>query len=500
MLMRRGVCDVCVNPLYSYLMLAIGLTPLALGCAPADSDADGVPVPLDCADDDPEIHPNAVERCDGLDNNCDGVVDRDAVDQRTFYADIDGDGFGDPAAPIQACTVPKGAVLEATDCAPTDPASHPNAQEQVTDGVDNNCNGQVDEMVCPEAPEPKQYAALLGAPVPHTFCTPKPDDGQCAPASTVRPHRLIRAYQKVNPRDPISALGAPQVQWRVRGDVCGPTARRPQECCYVFTAEARVTWSPEALNGSGELGTSGPIKPVHGRPLRVHGTPRVATIVSQGAWLDTSQTDATALTPEQRSRVGTHWLVAATMEHASVASFAMFTMDLMALGAPSEMIEQAVQAQQDEVNHAKACFTLASQYLDAPHGPGPLCLSGVTVGTHTLEEVLVQTLRDGCINETLAAAEARWLLARVQDVALREILSTIAEEEAAHAALAWRFVRWALQQNPALAQTLTRVIQDQAQSMAQAQGCDGEDAWMAAYGCMPAKERHSYVRRARCVQ
>jgi hypothetical protein len=83
-----------------------------------DDDGDGFSeAEGDCDDTDPAIHPGAQEVVDGIDNDCDGLVDDD----------LDGDGY--PAA---------------EDCDDTNPAIHPGAKENCTDGIDNNCNGYID--------------------------------------------------------------------------------------------------------------------------------------------------------------------------------------------------------------------------------------------------------------------------------------------------------------------------------------------------------------------
>jgi Putative metal-binding motif len=101
----------------------------------------------DCNDDDAAIHPGAAELCDGVDNNCDGLVD-DADPtveaSATFYRDADGDGYGDPNSAQHACAAPAGFVTDATDCDDTASAVHPGATE-VCDGIDNNCNGLIDD-------------------------------------------------------------------------------------------------------------------------------------------------------------------------------------------------------------------------------------------------------------------------------------------------------------------------------------------------------------------
>ena len=102
-----------------------------------DDDGDGHFFPADCDDQDPELNPGALEICDGIDNNCDGNVD-----DLPLFADADGDGFGDPAQPLP-CGTP-GGVENSSDCDDSSAAVNPIATE-VCDGVDNDCDGQVDE-------------------------------------------------------------------------------------------------------------------------------------------------------------------------------------------------------------------------------------------------------------------------------------------------------------------------------------------------------------------
>ncbi len=63
-----------------------------------------------------------------------------------YYRDADGDGYGDPGFPICAgATKPAGYSIKRTDCDDTNAAIHPGASDSACDGLDNNCNLQIDE-------------------------------------------------------------------------------------------------------------------------------------------------------------------------------------------------------------------------------------------------------------------------------------------------------------------------------------------------------------------
>ena len=97
----------------------------------------------DCDDDDPAINPGATETCDGIDNNCNGEADEGAL--TTYYADTDGDGFGDPLVSSEACEAPTGYVEDGTDCDDAEATTYPDAEELCSDSVDNDCDTGVDE-------------------------------------------------------------------------------------------------------------------------------------------------------------------------------------------------------------------------------------------------------------------------------------------------------------------------------------------------------------------
>ncbi len=110
-----------------------------------DADGDGYGISEDCDDTDAEIHPGAVELCDGVDNDCDGEIDgAAATGGPVWFADLDSDGYGDPDNQLRACGQPSGYVSNDSDCDDSHDDAYPGADEWC-DGYDNDCNGLTDE-------------------------------------------------------------------------------------------------------------------------------------------------------------------------------------------------------------------------------------------------------------------------------------------------------------------------------------------------------------------
>ncbi|MBI4847666.1 MAG: choice-of-anchor D domain-containing protein [Nitrospirae bacterium] len=86
------------------------------------------------------------EVCDGIDNDCDGQIDEGLIN--TYYRDADGDSYGNASLSVQSCTKPAGYVTTSTDCNDNSSAIKPGAVE-ACDGIDNDCNGLVDDGITP---------------------------------------------------------------------------------------------------------------------------------------------------------------------------------------------------------------------------------------------------------------------------------------------------------------------------------------------------------------
>ncbi len=122
----------------------------------------------DCNDTNASINPGAEEICNGIDDNCDGQIDNDAIDQTTFYQDADGDNYGNPDVSQEACfTPPLGYVSNNADCDDTNANISPAGYEVYENGIDENCDGwDMITAYCDPSystiQEAVDYAALLG--------------------------------------------------------------------------------------------------------------------------------------------------------------------------------------------------------------------------------------------------------------------------------------------------------------------------------------------------
>jgi uncharacterized protein (TIGR03382 family) len=116
-----------------------------------DQPTNGLVNDTDCDDAEATTYPGADELCDGVDNDCNGVVDDEyAIDAQTWYTDADEDSFGDAADSTLACNQPADGVADDTDCDDTEDTTFPGADE-LCDGVDNDCNGVVDDAYAIDA-------------------------------------------------------------------------------------------------------------------------------------------------------------------------------------------------------------------------------------------------------------------------------------------------------------------------------------------------------------
>jgi hypothetical protein len=265
-------------------------------------------------------------------------------------------------------------------------------------------------------------------------CVPLPDDGtrdECTSGDETDASSLL-----------YSVFGAD-----VWGDfaatmVCGTVESRTDACCYV-------------------LDNFEFYEIIEGRPFTVNGEARLAPCGPDNGWAQTTEWTATGLAEELRGQLIEHWTQSARFEHASVASFARFTMQLMAIGAPASLVTEATRAQGDEIRHTRICLGIASSLANETIGLAAIPVDGALDLAGDVSAILVDTIREACVNETIAAAQCQAAGQAATDPMIRAALNEIAEDEQRHATLAWKTVRWILDEHPEL-RTLAQKTFDEA--------------------------------------
>lgn len=185
---------------------------------------------------------------------------------------------------------------------------------------------------------------------------------------------------------------------------------------------------------------------VCGRPFLIEQEARVAPLCEGRDWgLSSLQPQLEHLTQAERAEQAAHWARLGQMEHASIAAFARFSLQLLALGAPPDLVEACTQALADETRHARLCFQLASAYSGHGVKPGPLDIER-SLAAASLADIVDLVIAEGCVGETSAALEASVAAETATDAVIANVYAQIAEDEQRHAALAFRFLRWALTQ------------------------------------------------------
>jgi len=122
----------------------------------------------DCDDSNADVNPGADEWPNGIDDNCDGLID-EGTEMITWFRDADGDGYGDFNITATSWLLPPvGYVSNSMDCNDNNPNIHPGAVDICGNGIDDNCNGIIDEGCAPVNDE--LYAAQLLISRPYGQC------------------------------------------------------------------------------------------------------------------------------------------------------------------------------------------------------------------------------------------------------------------------------------------------------------------------------------------
>jgi hypothetical protein len=186
-----------------------------------------------------------------------------------------------------------------------------------------------------------------------------------------------------------------------------------------------------------------------GRQVRRFGRPMFAPLGAGSAWTP-PPASAREVPPAIADGVAATWRQNGRTEHASVAAFAALSQQLMAVGAPPELVEAAHRDALDEMRHSDLCFALARGIDGQDDGPGALdaqpWLRLPAPRAWRLTRLAVDALIDGALLEGVSARIVAALIPRAESDAVRELLQIIARDEARHAAHGWELLAWCLQE------------------------------------------------------
>jgi hypothetical protein len=196
------------------------------------------------------------------------------------------------------------------------------------------------------------------------------------------------------------------------------------------------------------------------------------------------------LTWPQRARLTRGWRLEALDHHASIEACARVVLQLLAVGAPDQLVAAAQGAGSDEIDHTERCLAMASAYADRPIS---LNAHDSCDALHSCTDPLaiaIHTVRAGCVGDTLHAALAAAAAQEAVDPAVRRLFVRIAADETRHAGLAWRYLKWTLDrlQSASLTDTTAALFESQlARIEARPSGPAGrDDRWLAQQGILTA--------------
>ncbi len=150
------------------------------------------------------------------------------------------------------------------------------------------------------------------------------------------------------------------------------------------------------------------------------------------------QMDAFARAGRGGDEIGAWFAELAHLEGASIAAFRTLRAELLAHGAPRELVQMAERSAKDEVRHTRVTARIARKFGATPQ------LAKVRRGAvRSLEALAIENAAEGCVRETFGALLAAHQAEHAADPEIRAEMATIADDETRHAALAWAVAEWA---------------------------------------------------------
>jgi hypothetical protein len=151
------------------------------------------------------------------------------------------------------------------------------------------------------------------------------------------------------------------------------------------------------------------------------------------------------------AEVAEEWRRAARHEHAAITAFTHVALELVAVGAPPDLVADAQRAALDEIRHTRTCFDIARAIDGRDASPAPFpeartALPAPVSRSRALVRLAVDAVVDGALNEAVAGRVLARLASRCEDGSLGTRLRAMAADESRHAAHSWRVVAWCLEE------------------------------------------------------
>lgn len=135
--------------------------------------------------------------------------------------------------------------------------------------------------------------------------------------------------------------------------------------------------------------------------------------------------------------LGSWFAHVSALEGAAVLAFDRMAAELRAWGAPDALIDEALGARADEVDHAVVTARFAARF-----GATPVPFTVADGAPRSLEDAARENVVEGCVRETYGALVAWWQCEHARDAELAAAMRAIADDETRHAALSWRVHAW----------------------------------------------------------
>lgn len=158
------------------------------------------------------------------------------------------------------------------------------------------------------------------------------------------------------------------------------------------------------------------------------------------------QSTAGELTGPERARLAETWRRRSAAEYLAVSTFSILAIDLVAAGAPADVLSHCVRAQLDEIRHAELAIRMVEIYggkrIEPVAGMSRLPDSPETPKLH---QAVANTLLVSCVSETYATTVLLATRDQTTDPVAHAVLTSIYSDEVMHARLGWSYLRFGIE-------------------------------------------------------